>query len=163
MAADLTVATTAFPDAAPKAHDEWVTGRAAQINTLLNLLYVLLGLSLVVSLFGMLTTLALSVFERTRELGMLRAVRLSRRQVRRAVRHESIIVALIGAAVGLPLGVGLAALVTFALRDFDVPLSLPVGGIITITLVAVVCGILAAVGPARRASRLNVVEALRQA
>ena len=87
---------------------KWVDDRVNGINTLLNLLYVLLALSVIVSLFGMVNTLVLSVFERTREIGMLRAVGMSRRQVRRMVRQESIITALIGAALGLPLGLLLA-------------------------------------------------------
>ena len=81
---------------------DYVTSRAAGLDKLLNLLYVLLALSVVVSLFGMINTLVLSTFERTRELGMLRAVGMTRRQVRRMVRHESVITALIGAALGLP-------------------------------------------------------------
>src|SRR3712207_9284765 len=82
----------------------WVDVRASGLNQILNLFYVLLALSVVVSLFGMINTLILSVFERTRELGMLRAVGMTRRQVRRMVRQESVITALIGAAFGLPLG-----------------------------------------------------------
>ena len=74
------------------------------------MLYVLLALSVIVSIFGIVNTLVLSVFERTRELGMLRAVGMTRRQTRRMIRHESVITALIGAALGLPLGVFLAAL-----------------------------------------------------
>ena len=92
---------------------------------MLNLLYVLLALSVVMSLFGMVNTLVLSVFERTRELGMLRAVGMSRRQTRRMVRHESVITALIGAALGLPLGILLAAAVTHALVKYGVAFSLP--------------------------------------
>ena len=76
--------------------------------TFLAMLYVLLGFSVIVSLFGMVNTLVLSVFERTRELGMLRAIGMTRRQARRMIRHESVITALIGAAMGLPLGVFLA-------------------------------------------------------
>ena len=76
----------------------------------MNLFYVLLALSVIVSLFGMVNTLVLSVFERTRELGMLRAVGMTRRQARRMIRHESVITALIGAALGLPLGIALGAL-----------------------------------------------------
>jgi putative ABC transport system permease protein len=125
------------------------------------LLYVLLALSLLVSLLGMINTLALSVFERTRELGMLRAIGMTRRQARRMIRHESVITALIGAALGLPLGIFLAALVTRALRSEGVVFSLPAVTVAAFTLVAVVAGVLAAVVPARRAARLNVLEALQ--
>jgi putative ABC transport system permease protein len=128
--------------------------------TVLAMLYVLLGFSVVVSLFGMVNTLVLSVFERTRELGMLRAIGMTRRQARRMIRHESVITALIGAALGLGLGVFLAALVTRALSDYDIPLSLPWPTLLAFTLVAVLAGIGAAILPARRASRLNVLDAL---
>jgi putative ABC transport system permease protein len=128
--------------------------------TVLAMLYVLLGFSVVVSLFGMVNTLVLSVFERTRELGMLRAIGMTRRQARRMIRHESVITALIGAALGLGLGVFLAALVTQALSDYDIPLSLPWPTLLAFTLVAVIAGIGAAIMPARRASRLNVLDAL---
>ena len=90
------------------------------------MLYVLLGFSVIVSLFGMVNTLVLAVYERTRELGMLRAVGMTRRQARRMIRHESIITALIGAAMGIPLGIFLSALVTQALSKYGVGLSLPV-------------------------------------
>ena len=80
---------------------------------------------MIISLFGMVNTLALSVFERTRELGMLRAVGMTRRQTRRMIRHESVITALIGAALGLPLGIFLAALVTRALGQYDLQFELP--------------------------------------
>jgi putative ABC transport system permease protein len=128
--------------------------------TMLAMLYVLLGFSVVVSLFGMVNTLVLSVFERTRELGMLRAIGMTRRQARRMIRHESVITALIGAALGLGLGVFLAALVTQALSDYDVPMTLPLPTLAAFTLVAVLAGIGAAIMPARRASRLNVLDAL---
>ena len=126
----------------------------------LAMLYVLLGFSIVVSLFGMVNTLVLSVFERTRELGMLRAIGMTRRQARRMIRHESIITALIGAALGLGLGVLLASLATQALSQYDVALSLPVPTLAGFTLVAVLAGVAAAILPARRASRLNVLDAL---
>ena len=128
--------------------------------TFLAMLYVLLGFSVVVSLFGMVNTLVLSVFERTRELGMLRAIGMTRRQARRMIRHESVITALIGAALGLGLGVFLAALVTQAMSDYGIPMTLPFGTLAAFTLVAVLAGIGAAILPARRASRLNVLDAL---
>ena len=140
---------------------EWIKDQEEDLNLFLNLLYVLLALSVIVSLFGMVNTLVLSVFERTRELGMLRAVGMTRRQVRRMVRHERVITALIGAALGLPLGIFLAALVTEALQQFELQFSIPVLSLIVFVIVAIIAGLLAAILPARRAARLNVLEALQ--
>ena len=159
--AGLDRALAAFPDAKSQTRADYVTAQSSFINTMLNLLYVLLALSVIVSLFGMLNTLVLSVFERTRELGMLRAVGMTRRQARRMVRHESVITALIGAALGLPLGIMLAAAVTHALGKYGVTFSLPVASLVIFTVAAMIAGILAAIAPARRASRLNVLEALQ--
>jgi putative ABC transport system permease protein len=122
---------------------------------------VLLALSVIVSLFGMVNALALAVFERTRELGMLRAVGTTRRQVRRMIRHESIITALIGAALGLPLGVAVAAVAIRALKSADIAFTLPIGGLVIFAVISVIAGIAAAVLPARRASKLNVLKALQ--
>ena len=119
-----------FPDAVPYTKAGWVEKRASGIDTLLNLLYVLLALSVIVSLFGMVNTLVLSVFERTREIGMLRAVGMTRRQVRRMIRQESVITALIGAGLGLPLGIFLAAVFTQILADQGIGFSLPIGSLI---------------------------------
>jgi putative ABC transport system permease protein len=139
----------------------FVDASTASFSSFLNLLYVLLAFSVVVSLFGMVNTLVLSVFERTRELGMLRTIGMTRRQARRMIRHESVITALIGAALGLPLGIFLAALVTQALSQYDVVMSIPVVDLAAFTVVAVLAGVGAAVLPARRASRLNVLSALQ--
>ncbi|HYX89055.1 MAG TPA: FtsX-like permease family protein [Gaiellaceae bacterium] len=151
----------AYPDTKVENEDEFVKSQSSWISTMTNLLYVLLALSVVVSLFGMVNTLVLSVFERTRELGMLRAVGLTRRQARRMVRHESVITALIGAALGLPLGILLAASVTHAVGKYGVSFSFPAIPIVAFTVTAIVAGILAAVAPARRASRLDVLAALQ--
>src|SRR5204862_2048210 len=129
--------------------------------TILAMLYVLLGFSVIVSLFGMVNTMVLSVFERTREIGMLRTIGMTRRQARRMIRHESVITALIGAVLGLGLGVFLSALVTQALSKYDVAMSIPVPMLTAFTVVAVLAGIGAAIMPARRASRLNVLAALQ--
>jgi putative ABC transport system permease protein len=150
-----------YPGLEVATRDEFIAARVSGIEQILNLLYVLLGLSVLVSLFGMVNTLVLAVFERTRELGMLRAIGLSRRQTRRTVRHEAIITALIGAALGLPLGVGLGALVTQALGGYGIELHLPVPTLAAFVGVALVAGVLAAVVPARRAGRLDVLEALQ--
>ena len=113
--AALTSALKTFPDAKVQTESAFKKQQESGINVFLNLLYVLLSLSIIVSLFGIVNTLVLSVFERTRELGMLRAVGMTRRQTRRMIRHESVVTALIGASLGIPLGVGLALLVGEAL------------------------------------------------
>jgi len=131
------------------------------MQVVLAMLYVLLGFSVIVSLFGMVNTMVLSVFERTREIGMLRTIGMTRRQARRMIRHESIITALIGAALGIGLGLFLSGLVTQAVKMEGLPFSVPIQTLAAFTLLAVVAGIGAAVMPARRASKLNVLEALQ--
>jgi putative ABC transport system permease protein len=159
--AALDKAVADFPDAKVQTRGAWIDAQDKDFNQFLLLLYVLLALSVVVSVFGMINTLVLTVFERTRELGMLRAVGMTRRQVRRMVRHESVITALIGAALGLPLGVFLAALVTKALSQFEVEFSIPIPQLVVFALVSVIVGIVAAIVPARRAAKLNVLRALQ--
>ena len=158
---DVETALAGFPDTRIQTRAEWIDKEDQEIQQFLLLLYVLLALSVIVSLFGMVNTLALSVFERTRELGMLRAVGMTRRQTRRMIRHESVITALIGAALGLPLGIFLAALVTSALGQYDIRFALPLGQLIVLSVVAVVAGLLAAVTPARRAAKLDPLKALQ--
>ena len=159
--AALKKSVSSYPDAKVLTREDWITDQDEDFNQFLTMLYVLLALSVIVSLFGMVNTLVLSVFERTREVGMLRAVGMTRRQTRRMIRHESVITALIGAALGLPLGIFLAALVTQALSDFDVRFEIPVGQLVFFAIVAVIVGIFAAILPARRAARLNVLQALQ--
>ena len=159
--ANVESALEGFPDTRVQTREEWIDKEDQEIQQFLLLLYVLLALSVIISLFGMVNTLALSVFERTRELGMLRAVGMTQRQTRRMVRHESVITALIGAALGLPLGIFLAALVTNALGQYDLRFALPLDQLIILAVVSVVAGLLAAITPARRAARLNPLEALQ--
>jgi putative ABC transport system permease protein len=159
--AGLEHALAAFPDTKVQTNAEFVKNQTSFMTSLLNLLYVLLALSVVISLFGMINTLVLSVWERTREIGMLRAVGLSRRQARRMVRHESVITALIGTGLGLPLGVILAAAVSHGLSRFGVTFTVSVTSLVAFTLVAIAAGLIAAIAPARRASRLNVLAALQ--
>ena len=150
-----------FPDAKVQTREDWITQQDEDFNQFLAMLYVLLALSVIVSVFGMVNTLVLSVFERTRELGMLRAVGMTRRQVRRMIRHESVITALIGAALGLPLGVFLAFLVTRALSEFDIRFEVPATQLLVFAVVAIVVGMIAAIAPARRAARLRILQALQ--
>ena len=158
--ADIEASLKRFPDTKVSTASAFAKDYAKDLETILTLLYVLLALSVVVSLFGMVNTLVLAVHERTRELGMLRAVGMTRRQARRMVRGESIITALIGAALGIPLGIAMAALTVRSLSEWGVGLTIPVGSLVVFTVVAIVVGVIAAVIPARRASRLDVLTAL---
>jgi putative ABC transport system permease protein len=158
--AELEQAISGFPDSQVETREEWIQREDQDFNEGLTFLYVLLTFSVFISIFGMINTLVLSVYERTREIGMLRAIGMTRRQIRRMIRQESIITALIGAALGLPLGIFLAALVNRALDEYDVRFSIPWGQLVILTLVAIVIGILAAIAPARRAAKLDPLRAI---
>ena len=157
--AKLTNALKPFPDAKIATESQFKKNQEQGINTLLNLLFILLSLSIIISLFGIVNTLVLTVYERTREIGMLRAVGMTRRQVRSMIRHESIVTALIGAALGIPVGIVLAVMVGRAIKypAFTVPWVT----ILVFVIAAIVAGLVAAILPARRAGRLNVLEALQ--
>lgn len=140
---------------------EYRQSQEDQINTLLVMFNALLILAVIIAIFGITNTLALSVFERTREIGLLRAVGMSRRQVRRMVRWEAIIVAIIGSLLGIVVGMffGFAVTTALASQGIDV-LSVPVAQIIGLVIFGAVAGLLAAILPARKASRLNILEAI---
>jgi len=150
-----------YPDAKAVTGKQFAVHQSSWVDQILAIFYVLLALCVLVSLFGIVNTLALSVLERTRELGMLKAIGMTRRQVRRMVRHESVITALIGSVLGILVGMFLAALSTTALSDQGMRFAVPVGALVAFTVVAIVAGMLAAILPARRAARLNVLEALQ--
>ncbi len=149
-----------FPVVEVRNQQELKENQEEQINSLLGLIYALLALAVLISLFGIANTLALSIHERTRELGMLRAIGMSRRQVRTMIRYEAVITALIGALLGMVIGVIFAALIAQPLADEGFALSYPVGQLIVMLVFAAVAGVVAAIAPARRASRLNVLDAL---
>ncbi len=158
-AATLDRALKKFPDAKEATRKKFIDNQISGLKSILNIFYVLLALSVIVSLFGIVNTLVLTVFERTREIGMLRAIGMTRRQIRRMIRHESVITALIGGTLGILLGIVLGGLLV-ARIDFIV-FSLPVFSLIVFAVAAIFVGILAAIFPARRAARLNVLEALQ--
>ncbi len=159
-----------FPNAKAETKQQFVDAFISAINQALTILYVLLAFSIVISFFGIVNTLVLTVFERTRELGMLRAIGTTRRQARRMIRHEAVITALIGGTLGIVLGMVFGALLVERVQSlsFSVPDRLPyINFVLTgyplavFAIAAVIVGIVAAIFPARRAARLNVLEALQ--
>jgi putative ABC transport system permease protein len=152
--------TARFPQAQSRTAAQFKQEQAEQIDTLLTLIYVLLALSVIVSLFGIVNTLILSIYERTRELGMMRAIGTSRRQVRQMIRYESIITALIGGILGVVIGVLGAVIASLAISGSGYVLSIPVGTLVILLLVAALAGVIAAQAPARRAAKLDLLQAL---
>jgi putative ABC transport system permease protein len=131
------------------------------IDQLLALVTALLGLAIIIALFGIVNTLGLSIYERTRELGLLRAVGMSRRQVRAMIRAESVIIAVLGAALGIAIGVFFGWALQRALAPEGITeLRIPVGQLAGYVAAAALAGVLAAVLPARRAANLDVLEAI---
>ena len=149
---------TDFPQVEALTAEEFKDNQSGQVDQLLVLIYALLALTVIVAMFGIVNTLVLSVTERTRELGMMRAIGTSRRQVKRVIRYEAVITAMIGGVLGIVLGVFLALLVSRTIDDFS--LTIPYVLLLVLFLAAALAGVIAAVLPARRASRLNVLEAL---
>ena len=150
-----------FPVASVQSNAELKAEVESSVNQLLAIFYALLAMSVLISLFGIVNTLVLSVYERTREIGLLRAIGTTHRQVRRMIRYESILTAVFGALVGVGVGVLFGYAITTALSDEGLAFALPAGQIAVFMLLAVVAGALAAVFPARRASRLDVLQALQ--
>jgi putative ABC transport system permease protein len=153
-------ALTGFPAAKPQTIEGFKDEQNKQVDALVGLVYALLSLSVIVALLGIVNTLALSVHERTRELGLLRAVGMSRRQVRRMVRAESVITAAIGAVLGIVLGIAFAAIVSRPLAEDGFVFELPVGTLIAVVIVASIAGVVAAIPPARRAAKVDVLRAV---
>ncbi len=157
--AALNRALAGYPNAKVQTRQKFVDNQIAGLSSVLNILYVLLALSIIVSLFGIVNTLVLSVFERTREIGMLRAVGTSRRQIRRMIRHESVITAFIGSIIGIPLGIAFGALLAAADSN-AIAFVIPVGSVIIFVIASWIVGLLASIFPARRAAKLQPLEAL---
>ncbi|HUA12223.1 MAG TPA: FtsX-like permease family protein [Solirubrobacteraceae bacterium] len=150
-----------FPQTQSKTAAQFEKEQSEGVNTLLELIYVLLALSVIVSLFGIVNTLILSIYERTHELGMMRAIGTSRRQIRQMIRYESLITAMIGGILGLVIGVvGAVVIVALTLSGSGFVIAVPGGTLVVLLVVAALAGLLAAQLPARRAARLDVLSAL---
>ena len=131
------------------------------IDQLVLMIFALLGLALLIAVLGIVNTLALSIIERTREVGLLRAIGVSRAQLRRMVTLESVVIAVLGAVLGVVLGIGFGIALMHSLREEGLEvISVPVGQLVTFLVVSVVIGVLAALLPARRAARLDVLRAI---
>ncbi|HJL76048.1 MAG TPA: FtsX-like permease family protein, partial [Acidimicrobiales bacterium] len=153
--------TDDYPQASVNNAHELREQMEGRLDQLLSIITVFLGLSLFIAVLGITNTLALSVYERTRELGLLRAVGMTRRQMRRMVRWEAVIIALFGGILGVAMGVlfGLAATAALPETFIDVT-SVPVMKLSLYLLVAGLFGVVAAIFPARRAARLDILEAI---
>ncbi len=154
-------ALASFPNIEVETKSEFIADAEAQIDQLVSLFSGLLGLALVIALLGIANTLALSIVERTREIGLLRAIGMSRRQVRSMIRWEAVVVALFGALMGVAIGSAIGFGVVASLADDGLgSFALPGGQLVMWLVVAGLAGVIASVGPARKAARLDVLRAI---
>ncbi|WP_129669657.1 ABC transporter permease [Phytoactinopolyspora endophytica] len=159
--ADLEAATSELPMVTVQNQEEYKDSQRDEVNQLLYIVYALLGLGIIIAILGIVNTLALSVMERTREVGLLRAVGLSRRQLRTTIRLESVAIAVLGAVLGVGLGLVFGISLQRAVSDDGLDaLSVPVGQLVVFILLAAAVGVLAAAWPARRAAKLDVLRAI---
>ena len=150
-----------YPQVRVQDQSQFRKSQEDQLNQLLTIVYGLLFFAVIIAILGIMNTLALSVFERTREFGLLRAVGATRRQLKRAVRWEAVIVSVFGALLGLVVGLPMGVLATRGMRSVGVTTtSLPIATIITVLVAAMFAGMLAAIWPARRASKLDILRAI---
>lgn len=150
-----------FPQDQVQSNIQYRQSLDKRLDQLLYFLDALLAMSVLISIFGITNSLALSIHERTREIGVLQALGATPRQIRRMIRYESVITALIGGLMGIGIGLLFAYLITESLSDLGLVLSIPVWQLLLCLIVAVAVGVLAAIGPARRGSRIDMLDALR--
>jgi putative ABC transport system permease protein len=154
-------ALTGYPNLKIQTKAEFEQSQQAQVNQLLGLVYALLGLAVIIALIGIVNTLVLSVFERTHEIGLLRAVGMKRRQIRAMIRSESVILAVFGAVIGILVGTGLGVALTWSLKSQGfTSIVVPYSRLIVFLVLAAVLGLIAASWPARRAAKLDVLAAI---
>jgi putative ABC transport system permease protein len=157
----VTHALSGYPNVKIQTRAQFVQSQEAQVNQLLGLVYALLGLAVIIALIGIVNTLMLSVFERTHEIGLLRAVGMRRRQIRAMIRSESVILAVFGAVIGIVVGTGLGVALVSSLKSQGITnLSIPGQSLVIFLVLAAVLGLVAASWPARRAARLDVLSAI---
>ena len=158
--ASITAALAKFPSVKAETPDGFATSQTAWVQQALTVVYALLALSALISVFGIVNMMALVVLERTRELGILRANGMSRRQLRRMVRHEGVITAMVGATLGTIAGLAIAAVITAKFSSDGLSFAVPVGSLVTFAVIAAIAGVAAGSGPARRAARISPLTAL---
>ncbi len=157
----VTRALAPYPNLQVQTRAQFEQTQAANVNQLLGLVYALLGLAVLIALIGIVNTLMLSVFERTREIGLLRAVGMRRRQVRTMIRSEAVILAVFGAIVGIVIGTALGLALVASLRQQGITETVvPVSSLVIFLLLSAVLGLIAATWPARRAARLDILAAI---
>ena len=153
-------ALASTPTAEVQTTEQYKEGTVDLVNQLLLLIYGLLALSVIISLFGIVNTLVLAVYERTREIGLVRAIGMSRGQVRATVRYESVITSIIGAIMGIVVGIVFAWVVTTRFAGQGITFSIPGSQLVVFLVLAVIVGVIAAILPARRAARIDILEAI---
>ena len=154
-------ALAAYPNVQVQSRAQFEASQTAQVNQLLGLVYALLALAVIIALIGIVNTLMLSVFERTHEIGLLRAVGMKRRQIRAMIRSESVILAVFGAVIGIIVGTGLGIALVSSLRSQGITDTVvPVSNLVIFLILAALLGLLAASWPARRAAKLDVLAAI---
>jgi putative ABC transport system permease protein len=158
---NVTNALAAYPKVQVQTRAQFEQTQTASVNQLLGLVYARLALAVLIALIGIVNTLMLSVFERTREIGLLRAVGMKRRQVRTMIRSEAVILAIFGAVIGIIIGTGMGVALVSSLKQQGITdTAVPVSSLVIFLVLAALLGLLAATWPARRAARLDVLAAI---
>jgi len=157
----VTNALAAFPNIKVQTRAQFEQSQVSAVNQILGLVYALLALAVLIALIGIVNTLMLSVFERTREIGLLRAVGMRRRQVRTMIRVEAVILAIFGAIIGIIIGTGMGVALVSSLRNQGITDTVvPFSSLVIFLIIAAVLGLIAAGWPARRAAKLDILAAI---